>query len=79
MDNYAAHKRLEVRDWLAGNPRVQVQFTPTSASWLNMVGVQFEIIDRQALRRDVSRSVRELNARIRAFVDGWNDRCHPVP
>ena len=39
MDNYAAHKRVEVRDWLAANPRVQVHFTPTSASWLNLVEV----------------------------------------
>ena len=37
MDNYAAHKRVEIRDWLAANPRVQVHFTPTSASWLNQV------------------------------------------
>jgi transposase len=77
MDNYAAHKRIEIRDWLADNPRVRVHFTPTSASWLNLVEVWFGIIERQALRRDVSRSVRELNAKIRAFVDGWNDRCHP--
>ena len=29
MDNYAAHKRVEIRDWLAANPRVHVHFTPT--------------------------------------------------
>src|SRR3954454_5276756 len=33
MGNYAAHKRVEVRDWLAANPRIQVHFTPTSGSW----------------------------------------------
>ena len=36
MDNYAAHKRIEVRDWLAANPRIHVHFTPTSGSWLNL-------------------------------------------
>jgi transposase len=77
MDNYAAHKRVEVRDWLTDNPRVHVHFTPTSASWLNLVEVWFGIIERQALRRGVFRGVRELNAKIRAFIDGWNDRCHP--
>jgi transposase len=77
MDNYAAHKRIEVRDWLTDNPRVHVHFTPTSASWINLVEVWFGIIERQALRRGVSRSVRELNTKIRAFIDGWNDRCHP--
>ena len=39
MDNYAAHKRVEVRDWLAANERVRVHFTPTSGSWLNLVEV----------------------------------------
>jgi hypothetical protein len=77
MDNYAAHKRVEIRDWLATNPRVHAHFTPTSASWPNLVEVWFGIIEGQALRRGVSRSVRELNAKIRAFINGWNDRCHP--
>jgi transposase len=77
MDNYAAHKRVEVRDWLAANPRVTVHFTPTGASWLNLVEVWFGIIERQAIRRGTFRSVKELNAKIRAFIDGWNDRAHP--
>ena len=51
MDNYAAHKRVEVRDWLAANPRIHVHFTPTSASWMNLVEVWFGIIERQAIHR----------------------------
>jgi transposase len=39
MDNYAAHKRVEISSWLAANPRIQVHFTPTSGSWLNLVEV----------------------------------------
>jgi transposase len=77
MDNYAAHKRVEVRAWLAAHPRVQVHFTPTSGSWLNLVEVWFGIIERQAIHRGSFGSVPELNAKIRAFVNGWNDRCHP--
>ena len=77
MDNYAAHKRVEIRDWLAAHPRVQVHFTPTSGSWLNLVEVWFGIIERQAIHRGSFGSVRELNAKIRAFVNGWNDRCYP--
>jgi transposase len=77
MDNYAAHKRPEIKAWLAANPRIQTHFTPTSGSWLNLVEVWFGIIERQAIRRGTFRSVRDLNAKIRAFVDGWNDRCHP--
>ncbi|WP_405066910.1 IS630 family transposase [Kribbella sp. NBC_01510] len=77
MDNYAAHKRPEIRGWLAANPRIQVHFTPTSGSWLNLVEVWFGIIEKQAIRRGTFGSVKDLNAKIRAFIDGWNNRCHP--
>ena len=77
MDSYAAHKRVEVRDWLAANPRVQVHFTPTSGSWLNLVEVWFSIIERLAIHRGTYASVKDLNAKIRKFIDGWNVRCHP--
>ena len=77
MDNYAAHKTPEVRDWLAANPRVVVHFTPTHASWMNLVEVWFSIIERQAIHRGTYTSVKDLNAKIRQFIDGWNDRCHP--
>ncbi|MDQ2837044.1 MAG: IS630 family transposase [Actinomycetota bacterium] len=77
MDNYAAHKRIEIRNWLVANPRVQVHFTPTSASWMNMVEIWFGIIERQAIHRGTFGSVRDLNTKIRAFIDGWNDRAHP--
>jgi transposase len=77
MDNYAAHKRIEIRDWLATNPRVHVHFTPTSASWMNLVEVWFGIIERQAIHRGTFGSVKDLTGAIRAFIDGWNDRAHP--
>ena len=77
MDNYAAHKHPNVGAWLAANPRIQVHFTPTSGSWLNLVEVWFGIIERQAIHRGTFGSVRDLNAKIRAFIDGWNDRCQP--
>jgi transposase len=77
MDNYAARKRVEVRDWLAANPRIHVHFTPTSASWLNMVEIWFAIIEGQTIRRGTFASVKELNAKIRTYIDGWNDRARP--
>jgi transposase len=77
MDNYAAHKTPEVRAWLSANPRVAVHFTPTHASWMNLVEVWFSIIERQAIHRGTYHSVKDLNAKIRQFIDGWNDRCHP--
>jgi transposase len=77
LDNYAAHKRAEVRAWLDKNPRIQVHFTPTSGSWLNLVEVWFSIIERQSIHRGTYRSVRELTSAIRNFITGWNERAHP--
>ncbi len=77
MDNYATHKRVEVRDWLTANPRIHAHFTPTSGSWLNLVEVWFGIIERQAIRRGVFPSVRDFTTKIRAFITGWNRRKHP--
>jgi len=77
MDNYAAHKHANVKAWLAENPRFTVHFTPTHASWMNLVEVWFGIVERQAIRRGVFTSVKDLNAKIRAFIDGWNHRSHP--
>ncbi len=77
MDNYATHKTPEVKDWLARHKNFHVHFTPTSASWLNLVEVWFGIIDRQAIRRGIFTSVKDLNTKIRAFITGWNDRKHP--
>lgn len=77
MDNYATHKRVEVRDWLAANPRIHVHFTPTSASWMNLVEVWFGIIEKQAIHRGTFASVRDLTTKIRTFINGWNGRAHP--
>ncbi|GAB3749519.1 hypothetical protein GCM10027599_05600 [Yimella radicis] len=67
----------DVKAWLAVNPRVVVHFTPTHASWMNMVEIWFGIIERQAIHRGTFTSVPDLNAKIRAFITGWNNRSHP--
>src|SRR3954451_14184866 len=77
MDNYAAHKHNNAREWLAKSPRFIVHFPPTHASWMNLVEVWFGIVERQAIRRGIFKSVKDLNTKIRAFIDGWNDRSHP--
>ncbi len=77
MDNYSTHKHATVKAWLAANPRIHVHFTPTSGSWLNMVEVWFGIIERQAIHRGSFPSVRDLMAKIREFITGWNRRKHP--
>jgi transposase len=78
VDNYRTHTHPDVEAWLAKHPRVQLHFTPTSGSWLNLVEVFFGIITRQAIRRGTFASVKELVAAIRRFIDGWNERCHPL-
>jgi hypothetical protein len=78
MDDYAAHKRAEVRDWLAANPRISVHFTQTSASWLNLVEVWFCITERLANHRGTFGSVRDLTTAIRRFINSRNNphgRC----
>jgi transposase len=77
MDNYATHKTPEVKQWLEANPRIIVHFTPTSGSWLNLVEVWFGIIERQAIHRGTFTSVRDLNTKIRGFINGWNKRSRP--
>jgi len=72
---YGTHP--EARAKLAKNPRITLHFTPTSGSWLNIAEVFFGIITRQAIRRGSFTSVQDLITAIEAFIDGWNDRCHP--
>ena len=76
-DNYATHKHPVVRGWLAKHPRIQLHFTPTSASWLNLVEVFFSIVERQALRRGDFPSVTDLTAAIGRFCQSWNEHCQP--
>jgi transposase len=77
MDNYAAHKHPAIKEWLTANPRVTCHFTPTHASWMNLVECWFSIAERQAIHRGTYTSVHDLNTKIRAFITGWNDRAHP--
>ena len=76
MDNYPAHKRVEIRDRLTANHRVHAHFTPTSASWLNLVEVWLGVIERQAIHRSTFANVRELTSAIKTFITGWNNRAH---
>jgi transposase len=77
MDNYGTHKQQKVRAWLARHPRYHVHFTPTYASWLNQVERWFGIITQRAIRRGSFRKVKELVARIEAFVGGYNKNPKP--
>src|SRR5215208_1952030 len=77
VDNLSTHSHPVVRAWLQRHPRVQLHFTPTSGSWLNLVEAFFSIITRQALRRGSFPTVADLITAIEAFIAAWNDRCSP--
>ncbi len=76
-DNYATHKHPAVQEWLAKHPRFNMHFTPTSASWLNMVERFFRDLTTERLRRGVFTSVPELVAAIDDYVAHHNTDPKP--
>ena len=76
-DNYATHKTPAVRNWLLRHPRFRLHFTPTSSSWLNLVERWFAELTNRKLRRSSHRSVKELEAGIRAWTNAWNQDPRP--
>lgn len=72
MDNYGTHKTALIQRWLAKRPRYHVHFTPTSASWLNLVERFFAELTNKQLRRGVFRSTDELERAIRRYLDVRN-------
>ena len=76
-DNYATHKHPNVRAWLDKHPRFNMHFTPTSASWLNMVERFFRDITENRLRRGVFTSVPDLIKAINEYVAVHNDNPKP--
>ena len=77
LDNSSTHKTAAIQRWLAGHPRLVLHFTPTSSSWLNLVERWFAELTTKNLRRGAHRSVRELNADIRAWIESWNQNPRP--
>jgi len=76
-DNYATHKHPVVQAWLAKHPRFNMHFTPTSASWLNMVERFFRDISENRLRRGVFTSVPELVNAIDGYIAHHNVKPKP--
>jgi len=72
-DNYATHKHPKLKEWLEKPPRFHVHFTPTSASWLNLVERFFRDITTERLRRGVFTSVPELTAAVHDYVAHHNE------
>ena len=77
LDNYATHKHAAVKKWLAKHPRFHLHFTPTGASWLNMVERFFRDVTEKRLRRGVFHSVPDLVSALEEYLAHYNE--NPTP
>jgi transposase len=76
-DNYATHKTPAIKRWLLAHPRFHMHFTPTSASWLNLVERWFCELTGKKLCRGVHRSVQALEKDIHSWIRAWNEDPRP--
>jgi transposase len=77
LDNYGTHKTATIRAWFAKRPRFHVHFTPTSASWINLVERWFATLTEKQIRRGAHRSVRELVTSIKSYLAVTNQSPRP--
>ena len=75
LDNYCTHKKNDL--WLNNNPNVHFHYTPTSASWLNMVEIWFGIFSIKSLKGASFRSTDELMEHIEIYIEKYNKNCQP--
>ena len=77
LDNYATHKTPAVMRWLKKRPRFHLHFTPTHASWLNLVERWFGLLTQRQLKRGSHKSVRQLRKAIEEFIEVTNQEPKP--
>ena len=77
LDNYATRRTPAIKEWLLKHPRFHLHFTPTTSSWLNLVERWFAELTNRKLRRSAHRSVTELEAGIRKWINEWNKAPRP--
>src|SRR5882762_7000590 len=77
LDNYATHKTPAIRRWFARRPRYHLHFTPTHASWLNLIERWFGLLTERQIRRGSHDSVWQLKNAIQEFLAASNE--HPKP
>lgn len=77
LDNYATHKTRLIHDWLLKHPRFHLHFTPSSASWLNMVERWFADLTNKQIKRGCHRSVQELESAIDSYIAQTNTNPKP--
>jgi transposase len=77
LDNYSTHTHERVKGWFERHPRFVTHFTPTGASWLNLVESWFSLLTRQRVRRGSFTSVMALIKSIHAYLRAWEQ--NPTP
>ena len=77
LDNVPTHHGKQVRNWLSKHPRFQFHFTPVHCSWMNQVEQWFSILARKRLRIADFQDKNDLRAKIRQFIEQWNEHAHP--
>jgi transposase len=77
LDNYGTHKSPMIQRWLAKRPRFIVHFTPTSASWMNLVERFFATLTEKQIRRGTFRSTRQLETAIKNYLRLYNQDPRP--
>ncbi|MBZ5666470.1 MAG: IS630 family transposase [Acidobacteriia bacterium] len=77
LDNYGTHKTPAIHRWLARHPRFHLHFTPTGASWINLVERWFGVLTERQIRRGTHRSTPQLEAAILRYIADGNR--HPKP
>jgi transposase len=77
LDNLRTHKTTLVHNWLAKRPRYHLHFTPTGASWINLVEGWFALLTLRQIRRGVFPTLEALEAAIRRYIEATNTEPHP--
>jgi len=77
IDNLNIHKNEAARRWLNRHPQVRFHYTPTHASWLNLIECFFSILGKQGLAHSVQRSKQDLKKLLRRFLANYNETCNP--
>jgi len=76
-DNLNIHKNEALRRWLSRHPRVHFHYTPTHASWVNLIECFFSILSKQGLAHSIQRSKPDLKDLLQRFLASYNATCGP--
>src|SRR5713101_6238631 len=77
VDNLNIHKNEAARRWLVRHPQVYFHYTPTHASWVNLIECFFRILSKQGLAHSVQHSKQDLKELLHRFLASYNQTCNP--